>query len=1023
MHLKGVMAWIEQALKYLRELARSSVDDPGNQPMIGLNHRCTALVAAALLALSTGLQAQSPEPSSQQPKTAPNTAIILSSYEGQNVTAVEIAGRPNLDSSKLIPLLQQKAGEPFDKQKVDESVTTLKSEGNFTEVQLQVEPEANGVRVLMILEPAIWFGMFEFPGAERFPYSKLVQIANYPPQAPYNAGDVQKDSDALLRYFQQQGYFEAEVRPQLDLDTVHNLANVKFVVSLNRRAKFGTVDIANTTPEQAATMTKSLQGIKARVKGAAIRPGKNYRRATLDNAQQYLQKGLEKKDKLAAQVKLSGAAYTAETNRADIHFDVKEGPTIHVQVKGAHLWSWKKKSLLPVYQGVGVDPELVQEGREALVSYFQGKGFFDVDVDSQFQRQESADTIVYTITKGKKHKVTAVSVAGNSQVKTAALMDLVTVKKSHLFSPGNYSEKLVRASVKNLTALYQSEGFSNAQVTSSVSKKDGNLTVAFHVVEGPRDIVSSLKIEGADTFPESKFAPGGLKLAEGKPYSQKSVESDRASIVAHYLQAGYLTSSFRQTATVASKSDPHHIIVVYHIYEGPQVFTQDVLTLGRVRTQQMLINRDVSTIVPGHPLTEGQLLTSESNLYNHTGVFDWAEVDPRSQITTQTKEDVLVKVHEAKRNTMTYGFGFEIINRGGSVPSGTVAVPGLPPVGLPSNFTTSETTYYGPRGTFQYTRNNVRGKGESLSATGFAGRLDQRVAGYYIDPQFRWSKWGATTSILVEKDEENPVYSSQVENGSYQLQRFLDKKKVDAFFLRYSFSQTDLTRILIPGLVLPQDQHVRLSTIAANLTHDTRDNPLDAHKGTLQSIELDFNTTKLGSSVDFAKLTGQVAYYRPMFHNIVWANSIRIGLAQPFSNSRVPVSEAFFTGGGNTLRGFPLLSAGPQRQVQVCSSGSSTDCSYIQVPTGGNEQLILNTEARIPLPIKQGLGLVVFYDGGNVFPSVGFHDFTSLYSNNVGLGLRYATPVGPVRIDLGHNLNPVPGIKSTQYFVSIGQAF
>lgn len=86
--------------------------------------------------------------------------------------------------------------------------------------------------------------------------------------------------------------------------------------------------------------------------------------------------------------------------------------------------------------------------------------------------------------------------------------------------------------------------------------------------------------------------------------------------------------------------------------------------------------------------------------------------------------------------------------------------------------------------------------------------------------------------------------------------------------------------------------------------------------------------------------------------------------------------------------------------------------------------LIINSEARIPLNgIKQNLGLAVFYDGGNVFPNVGFHDFTSLYSNNVGLGLRYATPVGPVRIDLGHNLNPVPGIKSTQYFVSIGQAF
>jgi outer membrane protein insertion porin family len=1017
------MAWIELVVGFLRILARSSV----NERKMPLNRRFKALAASCLLVLSTGLQAQSTtkpsEQPSQQPKTAPATESILSSYEGQNVTAIEVAGRPNLDSSKLTPLFQQHAGEPFSRQKVDESIATLKSAGKFTEVQLQVEPEADGVRVLLIVEPAIWFGIFEFPGAERFPYSKLVQIANYPPQAPFNAGDVQKDSDGLLRFFQQEGYFEAEVRPQVNLDTGHNLANVRFMVSLNRKAKFGTVAIANTTPEQAAKMTKSLQGIKARVRGAAIRPGKNYRRQTLTNAQQYLQKGLEKKDKLAAQVKLSGAAYTAETNRADIDFDVKAGPTIHVQVKGAHLWSWTRKSLLPVYQGVGVDPELVQEGREALVSYFQKKGFFDVDVDSQFHREDSVDTIVYVITKGKKHKVTDVSVAGNSQLKTPALMDLVTVKQKHFFSPGNYSEKLVRSSVKNLTALYQSEGFSNAKVTSSVSKKDGNLMVAFHVVEGPRDIVSSLKIEGADTFPESKFAPGGLKLAEGKPYSQKFVEADRASIVAHYLQAGYLTSSFRETANVVSKSDPHHINVVYYIYEGPQVHTGDVLTLGRVRTQQRLINMDVASIVPNHPLEEGQLLTAESNLYNHTGVFDWAEVDPRRQITTQTTEDVLVKVHEAKRNTMTYGFGFEVVNRGGSVPSGTVALPGLPPVGLPSNFTTSETTYYGPRGSIQYTRNNYRGKGESLSFTGFAGRLDQRAAAYYINPNFRWSKWGSTASILVEKDEENPVYSSQIESASYQFQRFLDKKKEDVFFLRYSFSQTDLTRILIPELVPTQDQHVRLSTIAANITHDTRNNPLDASKGTLQTVEIDFNASKLGSSVNFARLTAQEAYYRTIFHNIVWANSIRIGLAQPFANSYVPLSQAFFTGGGNTLRGFPLEGAGPQRPVQVCSTGSSTDCSFIQVPSGGNELLILNTEARIPLPIKQGLGLAVFYDGGNVFPVVGFHDFTSLYSNNVGLGLRYATPVGPVRIDLGHNLNPVPGIKSTQYFITIGQAF
>jgi outer membrane protein assembly factor BamA len=225
-----------------------------------------------------------------------------------------------------------------------------------------------------------------------------------------------------------------------------------------------------------------------------------------------------------------------------------------------------------------------------------------------------------------------------------------------------------------------------------------------------------------------------------------------------------------------------------------------------------------------------------------------------------------------------------------------------------------------------------------------------------------------------------------------------------------------------------EDEHVRLSTIGASITRDTRDNVLDEHKGTLNSLELNLNTTKLGSSVNFAKLTAQTAFYKEVSHHIVWANSLRIGLAQPFADSRVPLSERYFTGGGDSLRGFPLDGAGPQRSVPVCTNSGNcscpdTNCTLIQVPSGGNELLIINSEARIPLPIRKGLGLVVFYDGGNVFPRVGFHDFTSLYSNNVGVGFRYTTPIGPIRFDLGRNLNPLEGVKATQYFFSIGQAF
>ena len=563
------------------------------------------------------------------------------------------------------------------------------------------------------------------------------------------------------------------------------------------------------------------------------------------------------------------------------------------------------------------------------------------------------------------------------------------------------------------------------QVASSVINHGGDIQISFRVTEGPRDVVNSLTIEGADTFPQAQFAPGGLKLAVGQPYSQAHIKEDRANIVAHYLQAGYLNSSFRETAKAVSKNEPHRMNVVYHIDGGQSLDRrEDSSRSGAWTPGKSSSIGKVSVLEPGQPLKESDLLTAGSRLYDQTGVFDWAEPDPKRDITTQTSEDVLVKLHEAKKNDFTYGFGFEVINRGGSIPSGTVALPNLPPVGLPSNFTTSQTTFYGPRGTRQYTRN----RSPRQRRVSFFHRLRGQTRPALSPPItsiriLRWSAWKATTSFSAERNEENPIFSSQEEIGSVQMQRPLDSAQKDTLFLRYSFSQTDLTRVLIPALVPTDDQHVRLSTLAANVTRDTRDNALDEHKGVLQSLELDFNTTKLGSSVDFAKLTGQAAYYKEKFHHIVWANSIRIGLAEPFADSRVPLSEAFFTGGSNSLRGFPLDGAGPQRQVQVCSSGSSSNCTFIQVPSGGNELLLLNAEARIPLPLKKGLSVVPFYDGGNVFPDVGFHNFASLYSNNVGLGLRYVTPVGPIRIDLGQNLNPVPGVKATQYFISIGQAF
>jgi outer membrane protein insertion porin family len=997
------------------------------QPWRFPRHRCVARLLICLFFLSPAwhvifAQAQSTT-SSPETKTASEGEQILSSYEGQNVSSIQIAGTPGLTAAQYSGLFVQQVSQPFSKDKVDKTAAALRTEGHFQQVQIEVRPESNGVGILFKVQPADYFGIFQFPGALRFPYSQLIQAANYPIQEEFNQQEVQEDAHALVNFYRQEGYFRAATDTQVDTEPGHAVANVQFRTTLGARAKFGSTAIEGVPEGTGADLQHKLTTFPARFRGAAIRPGKTYHHSTLTKATQYLQKSLEKQGYLSAQVKLSGAEYEASSNRANIHFNVNSGALTQVEIEGAHLWPWARNSLLPIYQGIGVDEESVQEGQQALISYFQAKGFFDVKVESQSTKNSKGDLVVYKITREKKHKVNNVTLSGNTTLPSWQLTPHITVQKKRFLSPGKFSDQLVQASIKNLKSIYQSEGFSNVQVTSAVSRQAENVQASFRVVEGPRDIVNSLTIEGADTFPQSKFAPGRLKVVAGQPYSQAHVQADRASIIANYLKAGYLMSNLREAASEVSKKEPHRINVVYHIHEGPCVIAGDPMTLGRDHTKQRLIDRDITAIKLGQPLTESDLLTAGSKLYDHTGVFDWAEVDPKEPITTQKKDDVLVKVHEAKRNDFTYGFGFEVIERGGSIPSGTVALPNLPPIGLPSSFTTSETTFYGPRGTVQYTRNNLWGKGESLSFTGFAGRLDQRGAVYFIDPNLSWSSWKATSSFSLEKNEENPIFSSGQLQGTLQLQRPLDKANKNIFFAQYAFSKVDLTRVLIPSLVPTQDQHVRLSTLSANITRDTRDNPLDERKGVLQSLELDFNTSKLGSSVDFAKLTGQAAFYKEKLHHIVWAESVRIGLAEPFNNSFVPLSEAFFSGGGNSLRGIPLDSAGPQRSVYVCSSGQTSNCPEIEVPVGGNELLIANSEARIPLPIKKGLSLATFYDGGGVFPYVGFHDFTPHYTNTVGLGLRYATPVGPIRLDVGYNFNPSAGVSPAQYFVGIGQAF
>jgi outer membrane protein insertion porin family len=962
------------------------------------------------------------------------SAYGQASYQGQIVSSVRVIADPHLDVEKLGPLISQESGQPYSQANVESSIAALKKGGPFTKVTIDVEPEADGLRLNFILEPAYYIGVAHFPGATKvFRYTRLLQVINFQDEEPYDKSQIPGQEKLLLEFSKSDGFFAAQIVSDMDLDDVHQIASPIFRVQLGKRARIGAIHIHGTAPDESARLLHSVQSLRARVSGAWLKPGKAYTAARIKSATALLKADLAKQHYLANHLTFDPPQYHPGTNRTDISISIDMGPVVDVNVSGAklsfipYLSRRQEKKLIPIYSEGSVDRDLVDEGERNLANYFQKKGYFDVKVTTIFRHDAGKATVAYNVNKGRKHKVDNIIFSGNHQISKGDLSADTAVKKHRFLSKGMFSQKLLNTSVKNMEALYRDRGYEDVKVTPTVVDHEPTIDVTFRIEEGTRTLVENVEIQGNKHLSIDNLRPaGGFNVLTGSPFSRGRVSKDRSQMLAKYLNLGYLNADIKAKIT-RHPDNPHRVDVAFVIAEHQQVRVKDVVFIGQTVTRPRLLSK-TANISSEAPLSQGKLLEAQSDLYN-LGIFDWSSVGPKKEIADQDEEEALVKVQEAKRNTITYGIGFEATRRGGSVPAGTVAIPGLPTIGTgKNNIVPSQATFVSPRGSIEYTRRNFRGLGETGQISILATRLDQRALVSYSDPHFRNTQWNALTTFSLERTTENPIFAARLGDAAFQLERTLDQAKTTRLQVRYDFNKTRLSNLLVPQLVLEQDRNVRLSTVSAALIKDTRDKPLDAHHGFFGTLNLGITPKALGSSANYAKLYGQYAYYRPL-GGMVWANSIRLGLAKSFAGSFVPTSQLFFTGGGNTIRGFPLNGAGPQRLVPFCAPGTAPgDCtSEITVPVGGEQLFILNSELRfplhVPIDILKPLGAVVFYDGGNVYSRINFNQFASNYTNTVGAGLRYATPIGPVRIDLGRNLNPVPGLGSTQYFITLGQSF
>ena len=232
---------------------------------------------------------------------------------------------------------------------------------------------------------------------------------------------------------------------------------------------------------------------------------------------------------------------------------------------------------------------------------------------------------------------------------------------------------------------------------------------------------------------------------------------------------------------------------------------------------------------------------------------------------------------------------------------------------------------------------------------------------------------------------------------------------------RYQYKLIDLFDVT-PGIYISRfDTDVRLSLLSAVLTRDRRNDILNPTGGYFATIITQYSPGWLGSQAGYLKGQFQLFRYQRALPGMTLATGFRLGLAVPFVGTEdLPISERFFAGGSTSMRAFELDSVGPYEIIDVINDQGEFE--ERRIPIGGDALLVGNLELRFPL--FPGIGGVVFYDVGNVYPRISDMDFTDL-THSLGLGLRYQTPLGPLRIDYGKSLTT----SDQNLFFSVGHAF
>jgi outer membrane protein insertion porin family len=676
--------------------------------------------------------------------------------------------------------------------------------------------------------------------------------------------------------------------------------------------------------------------------------------------------------------------YSFDADSGELRLPVDPGKLLKIAFTGNEVFSNRElKKEMPFFEpGIVPSPDVTDAGRinedsieEAvmrILAMYQKKGYIVVQVDYSIKETPTEGVeLEFKIKEGVRYKILSIGIHGDG-IESKKIMDVIDIKEGSQYDPDTLKEQRER-----LVEFYQALGYLHAKVEIEETLEDKGVRLDINIASGPLMKISSIEIIGAAHFTESRIR-SYLDIKEGGPYNEVDVLNVRHRILSAYNRDGCTDAAIRIKTTRDDERGLVHL--TFALLEGQMYVFGETLVSGN-RSIDYRVFKRVFKHERGAPFNY-DLLMDEVRELHKTGLFSDINVKVMAGDTADgiTEKDVVFEVKEGNPGVLEFGVGYG--------------------------------EFEGLRGMFDVRYRNLFGMNREVRLRTEASQISRKQSMTYYEPWFldRQMPFNATLAYEL-RDEKNVdtreiIYTVSKYSATAGVEKSLSEH-VKLLF-SYDFSLVDTYNVM-PDAVLTRDDTgtMAISSVIPSLIFDTRDNPFDPRHGILCGLTLKPASFLLLSQTDFLKLSGYFNVYQALWRRLTAALSLRGGIAEGLAHTDdLPITERFFLGGRTTVRGFSQDTLGPKGRDGT--------------PTGGDAFLTGNAEVRTD--VGRGFGFVTFVDAGNVWRK--YTDYNPVdIRYTTGLGVRYNTPVGPLRLDYGFKLDRKEGESAGELHFSIGHAF